>query len=429
MPDLNDLLLTDIRQRSFQGLILPDELQPPAYEGMSLLNLPDAVCSWLGIRPLSTYPLDTRIRSAANGTFRHVILVVIDGMGLDFFNEMLQVTSGPSSIWKNLLPSGFLAPITSVVPATTSSALTTLWTGRSPAEHGILGYEMWLKEYGMIANMIKHSPAAYREDPGGSLRKTGFDPLTFLPVPTLGPHLAHNGVDAVAFHHYSIARSGLSQMHMQKVDIYPFQSLADLWIGLQEWLMARSSKKTYSFLYWGGLDELSHRFGPRNSRVLLEFDALSLMIEPFIANLQSTARGDTLLLFTADHGHLSTPLRLEYNLSNHPELLECLTMLPSGEARLPYLYIHPGREHQVTQYIQHTWAGQFCLLASQAVISSGLFGPGKAHARLADRVGDLIVVPQGDAYWWWSDKPNEMRGRHGGLSQVEMQVPLFGLVL
>ena len=96
----------------------------------------------------------------------------------------------------NLLDESIFSPLTSITPSTTSSALTTLWTGAYPAEHGILGYEVWLREYGVIANMILHSAFTFLGDVGG-LQRAGFDPLTFLPVPTLGPHLLDNGIQSL----------------------------------------------------------------------------------------------------------------------------------------------------------------------------------------------------------------------------------------
>ena len=99
-----------------------------------------------------------------------------------------------------LVRRGTLGALTSVVPSTTSAALTSLWTGRSPAEHGVLGYEVFLKEYGLVANMITHAPASY-EGEVGSLQHAGFDPESFLPVPTIGPHLAAAGIESHAFLH------------------------------------------------------------------------------------------------------------------------------------------------------------------------------------------------------------------------------------
>jgi hypothetical protein len=46
-----------------------------------------------------------------------------------------------------------------------------------------------------------------------------------------------------------------------------------------------------------------------------------------------------------------------------------------------------------------------------------------------DRLGDLIAVSRGDAYLWWSPRPNLMAGRHGGLSAGEMLMPFFALPL
>jgi hypothetical protein len=68
-------------------------------------------------------------------------------------------------------------------------------------------------------------------------------------------------------------------------------------------------------------------------------------------------------------------------------------------------------------------------LPAEQVLEAGLLGPGARHARLVDRIGDWVVVPQGNAYWWWADKENPLLGRHGGLSPLEMLVPYFSLIL
>ncbi len=38
-----------------------------------------------------------------------------------------------------------------------------------------------------------------------------------------------------------------------------------------------------------------------------------------------------------------------------------------------------------------------------------------------------MVIPKEDAYLWWPERPNTMRGRHGGLHIDEMLVPMFAL--
>ena len=37
------------------------------------------------------------------------------------------------------------------------------------------------------------------------------------------------------------------------------------------------------------------------------------------------------------------------------------------------------------------------------------------HPRLAERMGDLVLIAQDDAYLWWADKENLMLGRHNFL--------------
>ncbi len=428
MPNLVAQLLPQLESHRIARLNAGPNAFYPCYNRQSLVNLPASVCHWLGAPLFGNPPLNQSILAAAGGPFRRVILLVVDGLGLEQFQRHISQDSHSSNLWPGLLEEGFLAPLTSIVPSTTTSALTTLWTGRTPAEHGVMGYEMYLKEYGLIANMITHSPASFVGDVGG-LRRAGFQPESFLPVPTLGPHLLASGVESFAFQHISIARSGLSTMLFPQVNVIPFRTLSDLWVSVPAFLESRQRDPLYTYIYWGELDELSHRFGPQDRRVDLEFTHFTSLFEYFHTELRKSSHGDTLLLLTADHGHLHTPANPHYELKNHPQLASCLHMIPSGENRLAYLYLRPGKEAQAQDYIQKTWPGEFVVLPAEQVIASGLMGSGTLHPRLAERLGDWVMIAQGNAYLWWADKENLLRGRHGGLSRTEMLIPLFGLVV
>jgi hypothetical protein len=194
-------------------------------------------------------------------------------------------------------------------------------------------------------------------------------------------------------------------------------------------LDATPRERSYHYIYLGDLDEHSHRFGPEDPRVALEFQVFSQRLGYFIRERRSRGRKDTLMLITADHGHIFTPRLPEYELRNHPKLLDCLTMLPSGEARLPFVFLRPNREEHFIRYLEDTWPGQFMPIPAQQAIQSGLFGPSGPYERLTDRIGDFVIIPQGDAYWWFANRDNPLLGRHGGMSRIEMQSPLFSLVL
>ncbi len=433
MPNLVPTILPLLEEHRLPGLDAGAKVVYPYYQGYSLGNFPSSVCSWLGIPPFGGPPFAETILSCFTGPFQNVILLLVDGLGLKQLQGLLQPErekSASGTVWTRLLAAEntLLAPITSVVPSTTSSALTTLWTGVLPAEHGIVGYEVWLKEYSVIANMIFHSPTSFIGDTGG-LKRAGFNPETFLPVPTLGPHLVEHGVQPYSFQPSSIARSGLSMMHMPQVNIVPFRTLSDLWVSLASLLEARPDERKYIYTYWGDLDELMHRYGPDDERVTLELASFSLLLERFLVGLRNRGRRNTLFLILADHGHLFTPRNASYELRNHPDLASCLAMLPSGEGRLSYLYVHPGKEAQVQRYVEQAWRGQFRLIPSEPAARLGLLGDAGRFPRLMDRLGDWILVAQEDAYLWWAERENSMLGRHGGLSATEMLVPLVGMVL
>jgi len=422
MSDLTPTLLPKLHAYRLPGLDLGGELIYPHYAGYSILNLPASLCCWLGVPPLDGAPaLAPEIMTPLGEGFRRVVFVLIDALALHRLQRWMA-----GSVWESLAAGGLLAPLTSVTPSTTSAALTSLWTGHSPAQHGVTGYEMWLKEYGIVANTILHAPIAYEGDVG-SLAKAGFEPEKYLHQATLGMHLAAHGVQAHAFQHTSIVNSGLSKMFFQKVTVRSFTTTADLWINLRQQVEKAGAGRMLASVYWGMVDGFSHRYGPDDERTEAEFTQFSQAFERlFLQRLSPAARSDTLVILTADHGQIATRPDPHYDLRNHPGLARRLHILPTGEHRLAYLYVRPGQVEAVREYVERTWPDQFFILESPYAVEAGLFGPGQAHPRLLERVGDLILIARGSAYLWWADKEDQLLGRHGGLHPQEMFVPFIG---
>jgi hypothetical protein len=428
MPDLISQYLPLLRQNRLPGLDLGDDLLYPAYDGYSILNIPSSLCRWLGVPGIGAPALHPQFlheieNAVGSDRCRRVILVLMDALALHRFLQWME--SGMTPVWSRLAEAGLLVPLTSIVPSTTSSALTTLWSGRSVTEHAITGYEMWMKEYGVVANTIQLTPITFQNDTGG-LERAGFEPEKAHTFTTLGSHLLAYGVKTFALQHFSIAHSGLSRMLFKDVIIQRFATAAELWINLRQLLEGRPDERLYTWAYWGEVDHFGHFYGPDDERTAAEFAVFSDAMEKYLLNrLSERARRDTLLLLTADHGQITTPPDPHYDLRNHPGLVRRLHMQPTGENRLTYLYIRPGQTEAVREYLERTWPSQFYVVGAAYAAEAGLFGPGAAHPDLSDRLGDTIVLARGNAYFWWANKENILVGRHGGLHPEEMLVPLL----
>ncbi len=427
MADRVGELLPELQAHRLPGFPLSGDFIYPNYLGRSILNIPSTICSLLGVEGLGAGPLDETIISPSRvGPVRRVILVVMDGLALHRFQKW--TANGPANVWQRLVEDGQLAPLTSITPSTTSAALPTLWTGRSAAEHGITGYEMWMKEYGVVANTITHSPFTTAEP--GSLQRAGFDPDTYLPFPTLGTHLKTFGISSFAFQHYSILRSGLSRMFLRDVQLQAYSTATDLWINLRRALESHPDRPSYNYVYWSEVDSFSHRYGPDDERSAGEFASFSSAMQHFfLEGLSPAIRQGTLLMLVADHGHITTRIDPFYELRNHPNLTRRLHIFPTGENRLAYFYVKPGQREAVREYLERNWPNQFIIIDSGYAVEGGLFGPGKPHPYLLDRVGDFILVARHDAYLWWAAKDNPLIGRHGGLHADEMLVPFLAVRL
>lgn len=419
--------LKKIDAHQLPGLRLADGQICPNYGGFSLANLPTTVTRLLGVSDFGIGPVDETLLAALGGPYQKVVFLLMDALGLKQLNQWM--TAETDLVWAKYLDRAFFSPLTSICPSTTASALTTLWTGVPPATHGIIGYEMWAGEFGMVINNILHSPASARSDVGG-LARSGFEPSNFLDRPLMGPHLRQNKVIPAAFMHYAITRSGLSVMQLDEVDLKSYVDEADLCVSLAQYLNGRPGIRDYVYVYYSDLDTLMHRYSADDPRVLYQFSLFSHLFEnAFLNELSPDVAKDTLLILTADHGSIATPVNPRYDLNNHTQLKSLLVMQPTCENRLAFFFIKQGQVDAARDYINHTWPDEFLLLEPDRALESGLLGPKPFKDQARERLGDLMVAAKGDAYLWWAPTANHMAGRHGGLSREEMLVPFYALPL
>ena len=127
MTDLETQNLTRIEQNKNADLPLDGDLTLPYYDGLSLVNIPGTITELLGAPAFGSPALDSSITSVLGGPYKKVVFLLVDALGYVLLQDLM--AADPDLVWSGLGEKGVFAPITSICPSTTASALTTLWTG------------------------------------------------------------------------------------------------------------------------------------------------------------------------------------------------------------------------------------------------------------------------------------------------------------
>ena len=383
--------------RSDAGLTLPD------YRGGSLVNLMSSLTTALGgvsdHAPLTALPPHTLADA------RHVVLLVIDGLGHDY------LLSRDSTLRQHLRGS-----LTSVFPSTTASAIPTLLTGLAPQQHGLTGWHMYFREIGAIAAPLPFRVRAGRH----SLRDAGVTPASLFGLSPLFDRLPLP-CHVVSPRHiidsdFNVALSGSAQRH-------GYQTLDDLF-ALIAGLLRSDAPRSFIHAYWPQHDSLAHEYGIHSPQVA---DAFTALDEGFARLLDGVRDSGSRIVVTADHGFIDNSAAETVDLDDHPGLRDTLLLPLCGEPRMAYAYVRAGREAQFETYIHTHLADRIQLFRSEAILQQGWLGPGIAHAALRDRIGDYVLVPRGHTILrdWLKGEPRHTHiGVHGGLTAAEMTVPL-----
>lgn len=339
---------------------------------------------------------------------RPVALLLIDGLGDALLAQF------PDSH----LARARLGTLSSVLPSTTASAITTLATGVAPQQHAITGWHMWLRELGSVATILPFVP----RHGGAAYNTAGWSPAQFIGAPPLYDRIE---VPATVLSPNWIADSAYSRATGGRAQRRGYSNMENFFAQLVARLA--DGRPQYLYAYWTELDHLAHEHGSASPQVREHFLALD---RAFAAACSALRGSGALLLACADHGFIDTDEAHTLHLADHPRLADTLAIPLCGEPRSVYCYLRPGRETEFLAYARNELAGVCEAVASAQLISEGWFGRGTPHPRLHGRVGDYVLLMQENYALrdrLANEKPFRQRGVHGGISRREMEVPLLAL--
>lgn len=380
----------------------------PDYSGGGIVNLMQSLATACGDHRAS-YPQLVALSAERLAESRHIVLLVIDGLGQKALD---------SHLGGSILQRHCIATVNSVFPSTTASAITTFMSGLAPAQHALTGWHMHLEEIDQTLAILPLTPRCEPAKlPPHELPARLFD------YPTLFQQLARESW-VIAPH--SIAGSPFNTWHSRGARTLAYKTLPELF-GHLSGLLQDALVPRYIYAYSPELDSVSHHDGTDSKKAQETLTTLNAAFTQFVDQVQGR---DAWLLATADHGFIDSPPERVVSLDEHPQLAALLLRPLCGERRAAYCYVAPENRPAFEAYVRHYLAHCVDLRRSADLICDGWFGPPPFNARLASRIGDYTLVMKENwtiKDWLPGEKRYRMLGVHGGVSTDEMRVPLIAL--
>jgi len=318
---------------------------------------------------------------------KNVVLILLDGMGSNILDNTLDENSFfRKNKYKN---------ITSVFPATTTAATTSIRTGLNPIEHGWLGWNMYISSIDKIVTLYMNKEK--------------------------GTNKYVNTNDFLSFK--SISDEINDNKKYNSIELFPFPTgNTTTYSSLDEMInmiIKETSKegKRFIYAYNDEPDHTMHEKGPYAKEVKELIEERNNKLEELSNELDNT-----LLIILADHGHIKVD---NIFLKDYPEIYNMLERNTSSEQRAVSFKIKKEYINEFPKVFNKYFGKWFNLYTKKEIIESKIYGDGKEHELFNEALGDFIAIAEN------SNKTINLPGddilvsQHAGYTDDEVYIPLI----
>lgn len=321
---------------------------------------------------------------------KNVVTILCDGMGSNIIDRILDKDA--------FLIKNRIKPITTVFPATTVAATTSMMTGLNPVETGMLGWDMYYKDIDKTITTFLNSEK---------------DDLEYKPLK-----------EAIDYNNkYMIRKSIMSEINEKTkysgYCLFPFgdnayKDLDDMYKIISE--KCKEDGIKYIYAYDTDPDSTMHELGCDSDEVRKIIKDINKRIE-----LLSKEVSDTIIFVVADHGHKNV---FNIDLNDYPEIVDCLERNTSLEPRAVNFFIKDGKKEIFKNLFNKYFIEDFDLYDMKEVIDSKLFGDGEENTIYRDALGDFLAIAKTDKTILYGGS-EVLKSQHAGYTDDEIYVPLI----
>jgi hypothetical protein len=320
-----------------------------------------------------------------------VVLLILDGLGWDQLQDNL-----------DLMPTlaGMVGQsIHTVAPTTTATALSSIATGLTPAEHGLIGYRIALG--GEVMNVLRWSV-------GDQFVRRSHPPADVQPYE---PFLGHS-VPVISM--AELEGSAFTEAHLRGSRPAGWRAVSTIAVAARDEI--RNGER-FVYCYYPYIDKIAHErgFGPYYEAELRAADKL-------VADMLAALPTGTALLVTADHGQVDVGDRVVYP----SEALLAPVTFQSGEGRFRWFHCAPGAVGDLAEAALEEVGDVAWVATKEQTLDEHWFGSTMSPA-IKSRIGDVALAAFEPVSFFESadSGPFELVCRHGSLTSAEVNVPLL----
>lgn len=365
------------------GPVLPD------YRGASLAGIGPALLAPPDVRPAW---LPGPAQQA-----EQVVLLVLDGLG--WHQLKARQAAAPT------LSAMTGGPMTSVVPTTTATALTSIAFGAVPAAHGLVGYRVRVD-----------GPSGDEVLNALHWTTTSGDARPFVPPRDFVRGEAFEGRPVPVVSRAAFAGTGFSEAHLAGTVAASWHAASSIAVEVGHHLRAG---EPLVYAYYDGIDRIAHVTGLGEY-----YEAELVAVDRLVADVAAALPSGCVLVVVADHGQVEVGGRARPVAE---PVLEATAMM-SGEGRFRWLHAKPGAAADLLAAARETYGAEAWVRTIDQLDAEGWYGgPLAAGDRL--RLGDVALVPRLPVAYLDPADRNEhsLVCRHGSVTAEEMHVPLLAV--